>query len=166
MSKFYLDCEELGTAEREKLENALFDVVTSDIPLTLELLFVSEEEIRSLNARERGVDRVTDVLSFPAMDLTAGEPLVSDEHGECVEPVLLDGEMHDRLFLGSVVICKKRAEEQAEEYGHSLAREIGYLTVHGIFHCLGYDHETDAERAVMRAREEEIMARLQLGREE
>ena len=171
MAKFYLDCEELPVGDREPLEKALSEAITSDMPLTLELLFVSEEEIRSLNSRERNVDRVTDVLSFPAMELAAGEGIVGDEHGECIEPVAVgeeNGELleEERLLLGSVVICTKRAEEQAEEYGHSLAREICYLTVHGTLHCLGYDHETEEEKRVMRAKEEEIMEKIGLRREE
>lgn len=162
MSKLLLDCEELEEGKKSQLEEALSDAFTADMPLVLELLFVDEEEIRSLNARERGVDRVTDVLSFPAMELTPGAPILSEEHGECVE--FEDGA--GRMILGSVVICTKRASEQAEEYGHSYAREVGYLTVHGMLHCLGYDHETEEEKRVMREEEERIMQKLGLGREE
>ena len=165
MSKLFLDCETLADAERKTLENVLSEGFVADMPLVLELLFVSEEEIRSLNARARGVDRVTDVLSFPAMELEAGEPIVSEEHGECIEPVEADGEEGDALFLGSVVICTARAKEQAEEYGHSYAREVCYLAVHGMLHCLGYDHMTEAEKRVMRAEEERLMQKLGLGRE-
>ncbi len=152
-----LDCED----ERFRiLEEPISEAFISDMPLVLELIFVSEEEIRTLNARERGVDRVTDVLSFPAAELTPGEPICSAEHRECVEQV----EEGARMYLGSVLICTKRAEEQAAEYGHSVEREEFYLAVHGALHCLGYDHETEEERAVMRQKEEEIMARIGLGR--
>ncbi len=163
-----LDCEELGTAQRQILEEVLLEAVDADMPLTLELLFVSEEEIRALNARERNVDSVTDVLSFPAADLVAGEPIVSGEHGDCIEPAYEDeGEVFPaRMYLGSVVICEKRAREQAEEYGHSYEREVCYLIVHGFLHCLGYDHMEEEERRVMRAKEEEIMEKLHLGRQE
>lgn len=158
MAEFFIECEELPEEWRAALEKALSEVVTSDMPLTLELLFVSEGEIKDLNARERGIDRVTDVLSFPAMELAAGEEIFSEEHGECIE--------EDRLLLGSIVICTQRAREQAEEYGHSVEREIGYLTVHGVLHCLGYDHEVEEEKAVMRKKEEEIMGKIGLGRGE
>lgn len=151
---------------KETLEEALGGAADADMPLTLELLFVSEEKIRSLNARERGIDRVTDVLSFPSADLTAGEPVVSAEHADCIEPSYeAAGEAHPaRMYLGSVVLCEKRAREQAEEYGHSYEREVCYLIVHGFLHCLGYDHITEEDKRAMRAREEEIMKKLGLER--
>ncbi len=164
MAEFIVECESLDEEARENLQNALSGEAVSDMPLVVELLFVSEEEIRSLNARERGVDRVTDVLSFPAMELSPGEAISSEEHGECVEFIGEEGAPSGRMLLGSVVICEKRAAEQAEEYGHSLAREIGYLAVHGVLHCLGYDHEAAEERAAMRREEENVMAKLGLGR--
>ncbi|MBR7186020.1 MAG: rRNA maturation RNase YbeY [Clostridia bacterium] len=158
MYNVIIDCDSLKNQERTMLEQALSKAVVTDMPLVLELLFVSAEEIQELNARVRGIDKVTDVLSFPAMELACGEAISAEEHGECVE--------EGRLYLGSVVICKERAKEQAQEYGHSVAREIGYLTVHGFLHCLGYDHEIEKERKVMREKEEEIMQRLGLGRSE
>ena len=127
--------------------------------LSAELRLVAEEEIRQLNARERGVDRVTDVLSFPSMDGIKGKPVLADEHGESIDE-------EGRIFLGSIVICEKRAREQAAEYGHSFERELWYLAVHGVLHCLGYDHETEEEKREMRAKEEEVMAKLDLTREE
>ncbi len=169
MSKVTLDARRFEY--KRALEGALSAFAEADVPLVLELLFVSEEEIRALNAEKRGVDAVTDVLSFPASAFTAGEPVLAAGHADCVEPVMgtRNGERVQkgvRLYLGSVVICEKRAEEQAAEYGHSRAREVCYLAVHGFLHCLGYDHETEEERRVMRAREEQIMKTLGLGREE
>lgn len=151
---FESDLPEEGVA---KLAVALEDIAAGD-DLSAELLLVSEEEIRALNARERGVDRVTDVLSFPSMDGIKGKPVLADEHGECIDEA-------GRVFLGSIVICEKRAREQAAEYGHSVERELWYLAVHGVLHCLGYDHETEEEKREMREKEEEIMARLDLRRE-
>ena len=151
---FESDLPEEGVA---KLAAALEDITAGD-DLSAELLLVSEEEIRALNARERGVDRVTDVLSFPSMDGIKGKPVLADEHGECIDEA-------GRVFLGSIVICEKRAREQAAEYGHSVERELWYLAVHGVLHCLGYDHETEEEKREMREKEEEIMARLDLRRE-
>ena len=151
---FESDLPEEGVA---KLAAALEDIAAGD-DLSAELLLVSEEEIRALNARERGVDCVTDVLSFPSMDGIKGKPVLADEHGECIDEA-------GRVFLGSIVICEKRAREQAAEYGHSVERELCYLAVHGVLHCLGYDHETEEEKREMREKEEEIMARLDLRRE-
>lgn len=159
--KFYLDSEAVSEEEQERLSDALFGLAEGDTPLYFELLLVDGEEIRRLNREQRGVDSVTDVLSFPSMELVKGEPVLAEEHGECLETE----ENGDRLFLGSVVICESRAREQAEEYGHSYERELFYLAVHGVLHCLGYDHETESEKAEMREKEEYVMKKLGLARE-
>lgn len=126
--------------------------------LSAEILLVSEEEIQALNVRERGVDSVTDVLSFPSMEDIRGVPILAEEHGEELDE---DG----NVFLGSVVICEKRAREQAREYGHSFERELWYLAVHGILHCLGHDHMTEADKREMREKEELVMKKLDLRRD-
>lgn len=158
MSLFSIDAEEFGNGRLKEFESALSLLAESDCTLAVEISLVDGETIRSLNRDHRSCDRVTDVLSFPAMDgikqkfLRAAEhPLETDEEG--------------RLFLGSVAICTARAKEQAEEYGHSYERELFYLAVHGILHCLGYDHETEEEQREMREREEEVMQKLNLTRE-
>lgn len=158
MNKIIFDTDALTPGEAERLSEALGDIAHSDVPSAIEFLVVGEEEIRTLNREERGFDRVTDVLSFPSMDGIKGRALFADEHGE-----ELDEE--GRLFLGSVVVCEKRAREQAEEYGHSYERELFYLAVHGVLHCLGYDHETEEEKREMRAEEERVMQKMNLGRD-
>ncbi len=107
--------------------------------------FVDAEEIRRLNAEYRGVDSVTDVLSFPQYDGT-------------------EEQAFEVIALGDVVICNERAEAQAEEYGHSYEREIIYLFVHSMMHLLGYDHMEPEEKAEMRAREEAVMDELGIPR--
>lgn len=156
MSEIVLEGE-LPARQRKKLAEALSELANADLPLIFELLIVSEEEIKELNARERGIDKVTDVLSFPTMEDIKGKPVHAEEHGECVDE-------EGRLLAGSIVLCKKRAEEQAEEYGHSLAREMCYLIVHGVLHCLGYDHEDEEEKREMREKEEQVMKKLKLER--
>ena len=151
---FDSDLPEEGLA---RLAQALEGLWEGD-DLSAELLLVSEEEIRELNARERGVDSVTDVLSFPSMDGIKGQPILAEEHGEELDE---DG----NVFLGSIVICEKRAREQAQEYGHSFERELWYLAVHGILHCLGYDHMTEEEKREMREKEESGMQKLDLRRD-
>ncbi len=107
---------------------------------------VGEGRIRRLNREFRGIDEVTDVLSFPLQD---GD----DEDG----PVfVLPPEL--AIQLGDIIICWQRAVEQAEQYGHSLERELGFLFVHGLLHLLAYDHEDEAERLVMRQVEERVLA--------
>ena len=144
---------------KKKLERALFELATSDMPLAFELVFVSQEQIRALNNAARKVDSVTDVLSFPALENIKGKPIKSEEHPECVDE-------HGRLLIGSVVVCKERAREQAEEYGHSYRRELCYLITHGVLHCLGYDHEDEEDKREMRRQEEIVMQKLKLGRGE
>ncbi len=100
------------------------------------IVLVDDEYIQNLNKNYRSIDAPTDVLSF-AMRESVDE---SDISFECEEEEL----------LGDVVISLERARSQAEEYGHSIEREIGFLVTHGILHLLGYDHETESERAVMR----------------
>ena len=120
-------------------------------PVSLSVSFVGKDEIRKLNKDFRGVDRKTDVLSFPLY-----------EKG-CI-PDAADLEEGEELALGDVVICEEVCEEQAKEYGHSIQREIVYLFTHSVFHLLGYDHETEDDKADMRAREEEVMSLLGLTR--
>ena len=160
MRKFVIDCD--GDALRESARNALSkvmsDFVDTNVPLAVELCFVDEEEIRRLNSELRNIDKVTDVLSFPTMDGIKGQPIRKKEHPFDIDE---DG----RLMLGCIAICTQRAKEQAEEYGHSLEREMHYLTVHGIMHCLGYDHITDEERAEMREKEELVLGKIGITRD-
>ena len=113
----------------------------------ISVTFVEGEEIRNLNREYRDTDKVTDVLSFPQFDDLNEIP----EFGE--------------ICLGDVVICKDRALEQAEEFGHSFEREIIYLFTHSILHLLGYDHMEEDEKKEMRQREEEVMAHLGIWRD-
>ena len=106
----------------------------------LTILIDTPERIRTLNREFRNVDRVTDVLTFPAWE---GEISLS-----------ADG------YLGDIMICYERAKEQAEEYGHSLLRELSFLAVHGVLHLLGYDHMTEADERVMREKQSAILERI------
>ena len=160
MSKFviYSDGQEFPAERAKLLADALGEFVCADVPLAIEFVFVDEAEIRRLNGEIRGIDKVTDVLSFPALDGILGAEITAEEH-----PYEIDE--NGNLLVGSIAICCQRAREQAEEYGHSYNRELHYLIVHGIMHCLGYDHETDEERAQMRAQEEKILEKLGITRE-
>lgn len=119
------------------------------LPCEINVLITDNEGIHRINLEQRQVDAPTDVLSFPMFDLTAGQPPV-DAH-------LLDPATH-RLPLGDMVISLERATAQAEEFGHSIQRELGYLAVHSVLHLLGYDHMDEGQqKRQMRAREEAIM---------
>lgn len=105
----------------------------------ISISIVDEEEIKKLNNEYRGVDSVTDVLSFPLFEKY---------------------EIPSEGMLGDIVICSKRVIEQAEEFGHSEEREFVYLTVHSLLHLLGYDHIEENDRIEMRTKEKEIMKKL------
>ncbi|MBM0045565.1 rRNA maturation RNase YbeY [Anaerococcus sp. mt242] len=127
----------------EKLKSVVKTVLeTEGLPLEYEvsITFVDIDEIHKLNKEFRNVDRPTDVLSFP-MD--------EDFSIEGVD-----------TMLGDIVISMDVAKEQAKDFGHSLDREIMYLTAHSMLHLLGYDHMEDEEKSEMRAREKEVMKKL------
>lgn len=151
--RWCLDCDEEAFSQARALEAALEGFVETDVPLAVEISFVDEAEIQRLNRELRNIDKVTDVLSFPALDLERGQAIKKAEY-----PFEIDEE--GRLLLGSIAICIKRAKEQAEEYGHSYERELHYLIVHGIMHCLGYDHMEENDKAQMREQEEKILNKL------
>ena len=140
------------------LAEAFEGEIESDCGLSAEIIITDEAEIRRLNAEARGIDAVTDVLSFPSRDGIRGRALKKADF-----PFEVDEE--GNIFLGSIVICEKRAREQAEEYGHSYMRELHYLAVHGLWHLLGYDHMTEEDKPEMRAKEEKILSKLGITRE-
>lgn len=107
----------------------------------INISIVDADEIRSLNNEFRGIDRITDVLSFPQYDEEGGFVGLEDED----------------FMLGDVVLCYERALEQSIEYGHSLERELSYLTCHSILHLLGYDHIEEDDKKEMREIEKAIM---------
>ena len=128
-------------SEREAIvraAQAALDFERRDGDLTI--LIDTPDRIQELNRTFRKVDRVTDVLTFPAWE------------GEI--SLAADG------YLGDIMICYERAKEQALEYGHSLVRELSFLAVHGVLHLLGYDHMTEADEQVMRAKQTAILDRM------
>lgn len=128
-----------------------------DFDAFVDVTIVDGEEIRALNAEYRDKDAVTDVLSFPMFAFTNGEadePLEADPETGCV-------------MLGDMILNYERAVQQAAEFGHSPARECGFLTVHSVLHLLGYDHEREEDdRVLMRAKEERNLTALGLVRAE
>ena len=126
----------------EKSVSAVLKVEELDENVEVSVSFVGDEEIRELNRDYRGVDKSTDVLSFP----------IDDEF------------ILDNRILGDVIINTRRVMEQAEELGHSNEREFSYLTVHSILHLLGYDHMEDEDKRQMREREKLAMKELSIYR--
>ncbi|HEY8420012.1 MAG TPA: rRNA maturation RNase YbeY [Clostridia bacterium] len=126
--------------------------------LSLGLNFMNKDEIRELNKTTRSIDKPTDVLSYPNLNLIAGE--IADKKVFTSE---YDRTMR-RLFLGEIVICEEIAAEQAREYGHSYKRELGFLFLHGLLHLLGYDHEHPEDEKVMKELQDKILSIVKLER--
>ena len=126
-----------------------------NIPVTCEInvMVTNDQGIHAVNLASRNIDKPTDVLSFPMFQLEPGNPPEDwDEY--------LDFET-DMCPLGDMCISLERAIAQAKEFGHSVKREVGYLTIHSMLHLLGYDHLDEGPmKAQMRAREEAIAATI------
>ena len=119
------------------------------IPCEINVLVTNNERIQAINAASRNIDAATDVLSFPMFELEAGMPPA--DWNDYLDPET------GRCPLGDMAISLERASAQAQEYGHSLRREIGYLCIHSVLHLLGYDHlDEGPQKAQMRKREELI----------
>lgn len=126
-----------------------------NIPINCEInvLITNDAGIRAINAASRQIDKATDVLSFPMFQFEAGNPPKKWEEYIDFETGLCP--------LGDMAISLERAISQANEFGHSTRREIGYLTIHSMLHLLGYDHlDEGPEKAAMRVREESIAANI------
>ena len=127
--------------------NAVLRMENFPGPAEISVTFVNNEQIHELNRQYRDKDMPTDVLSFPMGE--NGEYDVNHDTGAKI--------------LGDIVISMEKAVEQAQRYGHSLEREVGYLTAHSMLHLLGYDHETSGlDRVRMREKEEQVMSQLGL----
>ncbi len=128
-----IDIEE----EKKLIEFALKHENLTNV--TFNVIFVDSKTIRELNKNYRNIDRETDVISFALED---GEGNINFEFGR---------------LLGDIYICVSKMKDQAKEYGHSIKREMGFLTIHGLLHLLGYDHMTKEEEEVMFKKQEEIL---------
>ena len=148
----------------EKMQSAADQCIRSEgvsVPCAITVRLCGDDEIARVNALTRKIDHSTDVLSFPTVSypdgMTAGacEKLLRKEY---------DDEL-DACFLGDIIISVPHLMEQAEEYGHSPAREAAYLLVHGICHLMGYDHIEEEDRIRMRAMEENILSSIAITRD-
>ncbi|MCM1173894.1 MAG: rRNA maturation RNase YbeY [Blautia sp.] len=143
----------------EKVAEAVLEMEACPYEVCVNLLLTGNEEIRSCNKEYRGIDKETDVLSFPNLEYEQAGVFSVDEEADCFDPD--SGE----LLLGDIMISADRLEEQAAEYGHSRLREFAFLTAHSMFHLCGYDHMTEEEAAVMERKQEEILQKLGIVRE-
>ena len=139
------------TSVIQKCIEATLDAENISTACEINVLVTNDRGIRAINSASRNIDSATDVLSFPMFELTAGDPpsdwadYLDPETGLCP--------------LGDMAISLERASAQAKEFGHSLRREVGYLTIHSVLHLLGYDHlDEGPQKKMMRSREEAIAA--------
>ena len=148
MGKLLIEC----LSRRVKVgqvAQAVYMVTNQKANLKAELVFDNENDMRSLNNAERGIDKSTDVLSFPSMD---------DIKGVVLTPEICKTEMDGRyIFIGSIVLCDEKIKAQAKEFGHSAVRERNYLIMHGLLHLLGYDHIDPEDKREMRDKEKEVL---------
>ena len=155
----YIDAEvETPAAVEEQIRRAVLAALEGeevDVPCVVEVCVTDDGGIRQTNLDTRGVDRPTDVLSFPMFELEPGEK----PRAEWADPDT------DKVLLGDMMISLERAEAQAKEFGHSPEREVCYLAVHSVLHLLGYDHLDEGPmKARMREREEAILEKLGITR--
>ena len=120
------------------------------------------DEIKDINRVTRQIDRPTDVFSFPMIEYIQPGDFSVVEAGDVTD--YFDPETGE-LILGDIVLCTDRILKQAEEYGHSVERELGFLTAHSMLHLFGFDHMEEDERIDMERRQEEILKQLDLTRE-
>ena len=146
--------EEIKNTVRAVCEKVL-ESEDCDFDAEISVTLVDNESIRAINSEQRGIDRATDVLSFPMLEF--------DEDGCADAEFDFDG---DLVVLGDIVISMERAKAQAEEYGHSFIREIAFLTAHSMLHLLGYDHvNSEEEEKIMFTKQENILQAMGIVRE-
>lgn len=120
--------------------------------LLITVTLTTPQNIQEINKNYRGMDKATDVLSFPMF-----------EKEELIQKIKDKDYIHEDI-LGDIVISIEKVEEQAKEYGHSFERELSYMLVHGFYHLMGYDHIEEVDKAVMRPKEEKVLADLKIER--
>lgn len=142
----------------ELVVSAVLEYVQCPYEAEISLLLTHNDEIREMNREHRGIDRATDVLSFPMLefDSPADFSRIDEETADVFDPE--SGE----LMLGDIVISVDKVLAQAEEYGHSPKREYAFLIAHSMLHLCGYDHMEDGERREMEEKQREIMEMINI----
>ena len=141
-----IDCEELIN---KVLEECFKTEGLEDSKIYISITLTNPENIRRLNNEYRQIDKETDVLSFPMFEKNEISGLKNLEYEEA---------------LGDIIISIERVEEQAKEYGHSFERELAYMVVHGFYHLMGEDHIKEEDKVIMRAKEENVLSKLNIVR--
>ena len=153
----YLDLEENNAYEKiikKVIEQCFKEEKIEESKLYISITLTTPQNIHKINKQYRNVDNETDVLSFPIFEKKELEEKIKTKRFE-----------HEDI-LGDIVISIDRVKEQAKEYGHSFEREFAYMLVHGFYHLMGYDHIKEEDKAIMRPKEEKVLNKLGITREE
>ncbi len=146
-------------ADIKNVCETVMELEDCDFDAQISLSFVTDSEIRRINKENRDIDAVTDVLSFPMLEFDEDGCAVLDDCDYAPDT--------DIVILGDIVIAPQRARTQAEEYGHSIRREICFLCAHSMLHLLGYDHVDDEEgERIMNEKQEKALSLLGITRDE
>lgn len=146
--------EELECVIKKAVETTLDTLEWGGVACQVSVTITDNEKIKEINSLYRNIDRETDVLSFPIIEFSPeGEALVTEGDYE-----------GDTLLLGDIMLSLEKAKEQSEEYGHSLIREVGFLTLHSALHLMGFDHIEENDAVIMRKFEKEIAEKMDLRR--
>ena len=156
MGKLKIECLQ-RKVKLKNLAKAVYTVLGQRENLKAELVFETGADMTDLNRTARGVNSVTDVLSFPSLDGIKGEILRREKCN-----TELDGRY---IFIGSIVLCDDKIRAQAEELGHSEEEERDYLVIHGLMHLMGYDHMTEEDKREMREKEKAAVSLLAVRKE-
>ena len=149
-------------AVAEQVITAVLDQEACPYESSVEVIYTSNEAIREMNQEHRGIDRATDVLSFPMVDF--GSPCDYDILEQPEADFYFDPDSGE-LMLGVFVLSILRIVEQAEEYGHSRKREYAFLIAHSMLHLLGYDHMTEEDAALMEEKQYQVLETLKITRD-
>jgi probable rRNA maturation factor len=152
--------EYLDIDENKEYENIIKKVIQKcfeeenliNSKMYVSITLTDPKNIHSINKQYRNVDKPTDVLSFPMFEKEELDKKISTQDFE-----------HEDV-LGDIIISIEKVKEQAEEYGHSFERELAYMVVHGFYHLMGYDHIEEADKIIMRPKEEKILSMLKIER--
>lgn len=153
----YLDLDENKEYEdivKTVVEQCFKEEKLEDSKLYISITLTTPEHIHQINKQYRNVDKETDVLSFPMFEKEELDKKIESQNFE-----------HEDV-LGDIVISIEKVKAQAEEYGHSFEREFSYMIVHGFYHLMGYDHIEEQDKAKMRPKEEKVLNKLGIRRDE
>ena len=136
--------------------SGVLDFEDIELETQVSIIFVSNRGIKKYNMEYRNINKITDVLSFPMLEFDEdGGVVISAGDRDCES---------GRVIIGDIILSLEKCVQQADDYGHSFTREIGFLVVHSMYHLLGYDHIEQGENEILREKEEKVLSMLELVR--